>query len=96
MTDQQPKEGDLRVWAMRNFRKPEHYAIATPKGALELIDQMAAIDLKSTTITCNAFGLEVFEDGEWCEWQDAEGREISEYVVVDGVFRLPAEEDAIA
>lgn len=27
---------------------------------------------------CNAGGLNVWEDGEWCEWSDDEGRSIDD------------------
>lgn len=82
--DKQPKEGDLRVWhipqvPMKAFRVP----VATPQEAALLMRALANYDRFQFEHNvkpdyCNAQGLEVFEDGEWCEWYDENGDEIRE------------------
>ena len=70
-----PVEGDLRVWwipqvPMAPFRVP----VLTPFEAQKIITTLADYDafLFENNVKpdyCNAGGLEVFEDGEWCEWE---------------------------
>lgn len=64
------KEGDLRVWEMHQIPgKAKYTYVKSVKEGKTLIDKKADADLKNPFITDNAFGLEVFESGEWCEWQ---------------------------
>ena len=53
-------------------------AVATPAEGARLIERLAAQDLRRPEIWGNAFGLEVWEDGEWCEWYDDLGRDVGE------------------
>lgn len=72
------KEKDLRVWVIVNPPSdPKYYPIDTPKDAKTLIDAIADEQLKNDDIDCNAFGLEVYEDGEWCEWYGEDGEDIT-------------------
>ena len=71
-------EGALRVWwipqvPMKAFRVP----VKDQEQAVLLLRTLAEYDLFQLRENikpdfCNAGGLEVFEDGEWCEWSDAE------------------------
>ncbi len=76
------KEGDLRVWwipqvPMEPFRTP----VANIREAKLLIDTLGRYDAfqfenRIKPDYCNGGGLEVFEDGEWCEWADEKGEGI--------------------
>lgn len=75
------EEKQLRVWNVINPpREPNHYLVDTPEEAHLLIGTLAKSQLKDSMITSNAFGLEVFEDGKWCEWYNEYGEDI------DGAF----------
>jgi hypothetical protein len=78
-----PKEGDLRVWhipqvPMKAFRVP----VASAEEAIKLINVLANYDLFQFENNikpdyCNVNGLEVFENGEWLEWENEDGSDIS-------------------
>ena len=69
-----PKQGRLRVWWVRNPPNPPSYTLVlNPKQARQLLDSLALTDLKDTQVWGNAGGLEVYQDGEWVEWQDDKG-----------------------
>jgi hypothetical protein len=81
-----PKEGDLRIWwipqvPMHPFRIP----VSDPTQAAKILDVLADYDIfqfknRIKPDYCNAGGLEVFEGGEWVEWEEAEtGCDISEF-----------------
>ena len=66
-----------RVWYCANFPStPKYYDVATPEEGADKINELAAKDLKNKNIFSNAFGLEIFEDGEWSEWYDENGDDI--------------------
>ena len=68
-----------RVWNVINPpSKPKYYPVGTPLLGYMLINRLANEQLKDKRIWANAFGLEVFEDGEWTEWYDEEGRDVDE------------------
>ena len=70
-------KGDLRVWNIINVpNTPDRYKVSTPKEGYDLITDMANEQLQMSSITSNAFGLEVFEECEWCEWYDENGDDI--------------------
>lgn len=83
MEKHNPKEGDLRVWhipqiPMKAFRVP----VPTISAALLTLRALAdydrfQLDNNIKPDYCNAQGLEVFEDGEWCEWHDENGDDIA-------------------
>lgn len=54
--------------------------VNSPAKAKKLIDKLALEQLKDESIMFNAFGLEVYEDGEWSEWYDENGDGIDEAV----------------
>ena len=66
-----------RVWNFVNLlSKPDHYPVNSPEHGAELINALANSQLLDESITDNAFGLEVFEDGEWTEWMDEGGNDV--------------------
>ena len=77
------KEGDLRVWWIPQVPgQPFHVPVASVAEARLLVDALAAYDAfqyrnRIKPDYSNAGGLEVFEDGEWCEWSDEDGDEIA-------------------
>lgn len=74
----QPKEGDLRVWNIKNPpREAEHYPVNSVEHASALINALADSQLLQPEITDNVFGLEVYEGGEWREWESADGDDIN-------------------
>ena len=73
------KPGDLRVWNIINPpREPETYPVKDVDHAMRLIDAMADSQLLIRKIECNVFGLEVYQGGEWEEWESEDGDQISE------------------
>ena len=77
-----PKIGDLRVWWIpqvpgKAFRVP----VASLVQAKTLLSVLADYDLFQfrnhiKPDYCNAGGLEVYQDDDWCEWNDADGNDI--------------------
>lgn len=74
----------LRVWWIpqvpcKAFRVP----VANPAAGQALLAVLADYDKfqfehRIKPDYCNTGGLEVFEDGEWCEWCDEDGYTINE------------------
>lgn len=77
-----PKEGDLCVWwipqiPMQAFRR----SVKNLDEATMLLETLAHYDLFQYELNikpdyCNAGGLAVYEDGDWCEWESEEGLDI--------------------
>ena len=73
-----PNEGDLQVWwvpqvPMKAFEVP----VKTPAEAVLVLDVLAKYDAFQFENNVkgdywNAGGLNVFEDGEWCDWYSPE------------------------
>ncbi len=75
-----PKQGELRVWNIINPpNEGDKYPVTGLEHAKTLIDALAQSQLLEPRITSNVFGLEVFEDGEWSEWEDENGYGIDEW-----------------
>jgi hypothetical protein len=72
-----PKEGDLQVWWTSNGqqKRVDVKNIDEAKGCLKGFGQ-AEVD--NEDIIWNAGGLEVYENGEWCEWYSEDGLDIRE------------------
>ncbi len=70
--------GTLRVWWIPQVPGPRFYVLASPEQAQLVLTTLARYE--STYLEdrgyANAGGLEVFEDGEWCEWNNDEGQDI--------------------
>lgn len=65
-----------RVWHCVNFPStPRYYNVNTPEEGAMKINNLSKRDIRKNVFS-NAFGLEVFEDGEWCEWYDEDGNDI--------------------
>ena len=79
-----PSLGSLRVWWIPQVpMQPFRVEVATVREAKLLLDTLAKYDAFQFENNvkpdyCNAGGLEVFEDGEWCEWYDEDGNGIDE------------------
>ena len=79
-----PSLGSLRVWWIPQVpMQPFRVEVATVREAKLLLDTLAKYDIfqfenRIKPDYCNAGGLEVFEDGEWCEWYDEDGNSIDE------------------
>lgn len=80
----EPSEGDLRVWWVPQVPMPAFYVpVADVREGLLLLDALAEYDLfqfenRIKPDYSNAGGLEVFEDGEWHEWESADGLDVNE------------------
>jgi hypothetical protein len=81
-----PNVNDLRVWWIPQIpMKPFHAEVADISQARLLLRTLADYDAfqfknKIKPDYSNTGGLEVFEDGEWCEWYSEDGRDIQEYM----------------
>ncbi len=74
------EEGNLRVWWIRNPPNPAEFHLTdSPEEARQIIDRLAAVDLRNPQVISNACGLEVFEDSEWTEWYDEHGDDIDNF-----------------
>ncbi len=74
--------GDLRVWHIPQIPgKPFHATVISIEQAKLVLSVLANYDIfqfknRIKPDYANAGGLEVFEDGDWCEWEDEEGNSI--------------------
>jgi hypothetical protein len=79
-----PKEGDLRVWWIPQVpMKPFRQDVSSVAEGKLLVDTLAKYDIfqlenRIKPEYCNAGGLEVFTDGDWSEWEDADGNGIDD------------------
>lgn len=76
--------GALRAWHIPQVPGPVfRVPAATPREAALLLRALADYDLfqyenRIKPDYANAQGLEVYEDGEWCEWVDEQGDDVGE------------------
>lgn len=74
-----PKEGDLKVWWVPQLpMKSFEVKVETLRDSKLLLKTLAEYDIfqlenKIKGDYCNTGGLLVFEDGEWLDWQTADG-----------------------
>lgn len=80
-----PTEGDLRCWWVTNPPAPlEHATVQDVTEAKAWLSNRAKTDLaKGDLVDSNAGGLEIFEDGEWCEWYDHDGEGDDIWALID-------------
>lgn len=77
-----PEEGSLRVyWIPQVPMDPFHWNVDTVEEAARTIHMLAEYDIflfntKVRSDFANAGGLEIFEGGEWVEWESADGDDI--------------------
>ena len=70
----------FEVWNVINPpNEAARYPVSSPQDAAALINSLAAAQLKRPWVVSNAFGLEVFRDGDWEEWYDEDGNDIDHY-----------------
>ena len=76
------EEGQLRVWHIPQVPMPAFRVyVSSIKEAKLILETLAIYDLfqlenKIKPDYSNVAGLEVFENGEWCDWEDEEGNDI--------------------
>lgn len=69
----------LRMYYIRNPpSEPTYFNVKSLDEAKEKIDTLAKADLKDNGIGSNVFGLEEFVDGEWSEYYNDDGMDITE------------------
>jgi superinfection exclusion protein gp17 len=79
------KEGDLKVWWVPQIPgKPFEVGVESVAQAKFLTEVLANYDLfqfenRIKPDYSNTGGLSVYEDGEWCDWEDENGRSIDEW-----------------
>jgi len=77
-------KGDLRVWWIPQVpMKPFHVPVESLEQAMFLLDVLADYDIfqfenRIKPDYCNAGGLEVFDDGEWFEWENKMGDSVND------------------
>ena len=75
---------ELRVWWIPQVpMRPFHVQVGSPDEAMKILTILAEYDAFQFENNvkpdyCNMGGLEVYEDGEWCEWHDEYGRDIED------------------
>lgn len=79
---QKPQDGSMRVWHIPQVPgKPFYVEVATPIDAKRIIKILAEYDLfqyenKIKPDYASASGLEIYEGGEWIEWENDDGESI--------------------
>ena len=80
-----PRQGDLRVYHFPQIPGVAFYVpVQDVDDAVKIMSTLAIYDQfqfqhRIKPDYSNAAGLEVFEDGEWCEWYGEAGEDIREY-----------------
>lgn len=73
---------ELRVWWIREVpNEPEYFKVGNIDEAMAKLKELEMADLANRFIQTNAGGLEIFEDGEWTEYYDDQGRDIDGIVL---------------
>lgn len=70
----------MRVWWNNNIDGHQTFEVKNEKEAVAVYKNLIDLDLKNPKVTDNSGGCEVFEDGEWSEYYNAEGCDIDEIV----------------
>lgn len=79
-------KGDLRVWWIPQVpMKPFYVPVANLDEALLLLDTLAKYDIfqyenRIKPDYANAGGLNVYEDGEWVDWESDNGDNIDDFL----------------
>jgi hypothetical protein len=80
----EPQLGDLQVWWIPQVpMKPFIVPVGSLDQAMKIMDVLAEYDMfqfknKVKPDYANAGGLSVFEDGEWLDWENADGEGIDD------------------
>ena len=78
MINQNPTNGSLRVWWIPQIpMNPFYYPVSTAKEGRLLTEALALYDIfqfenRTKPDYCNAGGIEIFEDGEWNDYDEEE------------------------
>ena len=87
MNDKETKEGTLRVWWIPQvpMGNPFRVVVKNVDEAILLINTLGKYDLYQFENNIkpdysNAGGLEVFENGEWSEYENEEGDQIDDII----------------
>ena len=81
----QPKEGDLRVWWIPQVpMKPFYVDVPSLEVAGYIMDVLADYDMFQFENNikpdyANAGGVQVFEGGEWIDWYSEDGEDFDEW-----------------
>ncbi|MFX0133045.1 MAG: hypothetical protein ACFFDN_05295 [Candidatus Hodarchaeota archaeon] len=71
----------LRVWWIQNPpNNPQYFDVENVTDAIIKLDELANNDLQNESIISNVGGLEIFENNDWYEYYDDEGRDIWEII----------------
>lgn len=79
-----PQPGDLRVWHIPQIpMQPFYVPVASVDEAILILKTLWDYDIFQyenhvKPDYCNASGLVVWEDDEWCEWSDEWGSQIDD------------------
>lgn len=79
------EKNKLRVWHIPQIPgEAFRVSVESPEEAAKVLEILAQYDnfqfeQNVKPDYSNAAGLEVFEDGEWCEWYSEDGEDIDEY-----------------
>lgn len=82
--NKQPVEGDLQVWWVPQVPMPSFTVpVKGIEQAMFLLDTLANYDIFQFDNNvkgdyCNAGGLNIWESGEWCEWENEDGETIDD------------------
>lgn len=86
--DQSSDEGELRIWWIpqvpgKQFHAPVE-SIAEAKNMLACLASYDAFQFANNIKPdyCNAGGLEIYLDGDWQEWESADGDNIDSFEVL--------------
>ena len=64
-------DGDIRLWIIVNPpADPVFYPCNDVEHAKRLRKELAASQLLDKNIETNVFGIEIFEDGEWLDYEE--------------------------
>ena len=77
-----PEQGELRIWHISNLGSDQnmlHKKVGSVFAGFALLAALADYDLDlDNLIDTNAQGMEVYDDGQWVEWEDEQGRAITD------------------
>lgn len=74
-----PDVGSLRLYRIINPpAEPQLFPVKDLMHGLRLLLALADSDLLDPDVVSNVYGLEVYgDDGEWCDWENENGEDIS-------------------
>ncbi len=81
-------EPKYKVWHIINLDKEgigKHsfsFPVDSPNEGARVINALATVEIKfpDSVVGSNVFGLEHFDNGEWCEWSNDEFESVDELI----------------